>query len=152
MSTNPMCSMASARNALDSLLANLNAIAGHNGVIKIFSGALPATCETADPAGLLSSGCTFSATAFAASTDPGSTGLATATANAIAADPSCSGTGTAACFRAYSYNGTTYTCHLQGTVGTSSADLIVTSTSITAGQVFTVNSLVVTLPDGSGAD
>lgn len=152
MATNPMMSMLAARAALDAITAKLNAISAHNGVIKVFSGALPATCETADPAGPLSIACTFSATAFPASTDPGSTGLATATANAIAADTSASASGTAACFRAYSYDGTTYTCILQGTVGTSGCDMNLNTTSIVATAAFTITAFVVTLADGSGAD
>jgi hypothetical protein len=147
-----MMSMAAARAALDSAMAKMNAISGHSGVIKIFTGSAPATCETADSGTALSTGCTFSATAFAASTDPGSTGLATATANAITADTNAANTGTAGYFRGYSFDGATYTCHLQGTVGTSSADMIVNTTSIVAGETVTITSLVVTLPDGSGAD
>ena len=152
MATSPMCSMAAAKAGLDALLAKLNAMSGHDGVIKVFSGALPATCETADPSGALSVGCTFSSTAFNASSDPGSTGLATATAATIAADTSVSSGGTAASFRCYSYDGTTYTCHLQGTVGTSGCDMNLNTTTLVTSGTFTITSCTVTLADGSGAD
>jgi len=146
MAANPMVSMLSARAALDALLALLNT--GGAGHIKIFTGAMPATAETADSGTLLST-LTLSATAFPASTDPGSTGLATATANAITSDTSAAATGTAGYFRAYSGAGT---CIVQGTVGTSAADMILNTTSISAGATVAITSWVVTLPDGSGAD
>lgn len=147
MAANPMVSMASARAALDALLALLNT--GGAGKIKIFTGSMPATCETADSGTALSTGLTLSSTAFAASTDPGSTGLATATANAIASDTNAAATGTAGYFRAYSGAGT---CIIQGTVGTSAADMILNTTSIVAGATVAITSWTVTLPDGSGAD
>ena len=85
MANSPMCSMVGAKAALTALCAELNAISGHDGVLKVFSGALPATCETADPSGALSVGCTFASTAFTI-TDGGANGLATGTAGSIAAD------------------------------------------------------------------
>lgn len=147
MAANPMVSMTSARAALDALLAKLNvgAAAGH---IKIFTGAMPATCETADSGTLLST-LTLSVTAFAGSTDPGTTGLATATANAIASDTNAAATGTAGYFRAYDSAGV---CIVQGTVGTSAADMILNTTAIAAGATVAITSWTVTLPDGSAAD
>lgn len=147
MAANPMVSMLSARAALDALLAKLN-VGGTAGHIKIFSGAMPATCETAD-SGVLLSTLTLSTTAFPASTDPGSTGLATATANAIASDTNAAASGTAGYFRAYDSAGV---CIVQGTVGTSATDMILNTTSIVAGATVAITSWVVTLPDGSGAD
>ena len=47
MTATPMMQMASARAGLDSALAKLN-VGGVAGTISIWSGALPATCETAD--------------------------------------------------------------------------------------------------------
>lgn len=146
MAANPMVSMLSARAGLDALLALLNT--GGAGHIKIWSGAMPATCETAD-SGVLLSTLTLSATAFPASTDPTTTGLATATANAISSDTNAAATGTAGYFRAYSGAGT---CIVQGTVGTSLADMILNTVSIAAGATVAITSWIVTLPDGSGAD
>lgn len=147
MAANPMVSMSSAQAALDALLAKLN-VGGVAGVIKIFTGSMPATCETADSGTRLAT-LTLSTTAFPASTDPGSTGLATATANAITSDTNAAATGTAGYFRAYDKNAV---CIVQGTVGTSSADMILNTTSISAGATVAITSWVVTLPDGSGAD
>jgi hypothetical protein len=146
MAANPMVSMLSARAALDALLALLNT--GGAGSIKIWTGSMPATCETGDTGTHLST-LPLSATAFPASTDPGSTGLATATANSITSDTNAANTGTAGYFRAYSGAGT---CIVQGTVGTSAADMILNTTSIVAGATVAITSWVVTLPDGSAAD
>jgi hypothetical protein len=147
MAANPMVSMLGARAALDALLAKLN-VGGTAGHIKIFSGAMPATAETAD-SGVLLSTLTLSVTAFPASADPGSTGLATATANAITSDTNAAATGTAGYFRAYDSAGV---CIVQGTVGTATADMILNTTSIAAGATVAITSWVVTLPDGSAAD
>lgn len=147
MAANPMVSMGSARAGLDALLAKLNT-AGTAGHIKIFTGSMPATCETADSGTLLST-LTLSVTAFGAATDPGTTGLATATAAAITSDTNAAATGTAGYFRAYDSAGV---CIVQGTVGTSLADMILNTTSISAGSTVAITSWIVTLPDGSGAD
>jgi hypothetical protein len=60
-------------------------------------------------------------------------------------DTSADATGTAAHFRVYASNGTT--AHIQGTVGTAAADMIVDNTSFAVGQSFTINSF--TLTDGN---
>jgi hypothetical protein len=146
MAANPIMSMGAARAALDAALALLNA--GGAGSIKIFTGSMPSNCGAADTGTLLAQ-LTLSATAFPASADGGSNGLATATANAITSDSSADNTGTAGYFRAYSGAGT---CIIQGTCGTSAADLILNTTSIVAGAIVAVTSWVVTLPDGSGND
>ena len=57
-------------------------------------------------------------------------------------DTSADATGTAAHFRVYDSGGTV--CHIQGTVGTSATDMIVDSTSFTAGQQFTVTAFTLT--------
>ncbi|TXH55175.1 MAG: hypothetical protein E6Q97_09345 [Desulfurellales bacterium] len=60
-------------------------------------------------------------------------------------DTSADATGTAAHFRIYASDGTT--AHLQGTVGTSAADMIVLTTAFTAGMPFTITAF--TLTDGN---
>lgn len=146
MAANPIISMASAQAALNALTALMN-----GGSIKIYSGSVPATAETAiTTQTVLSSGCTLSATAFGNATDPGSTGLATATANSIASDTNAAASGTASFFRAFKSDGTT--CVVQGTVGTSLADMILNTVSISSGSTVAITSWVITLPDGSGAD
>lgn len=106
-------------------------------VMKIKTGAAPATCATAD-----------SGTVLATLALP-SDWLAAAASGAKAKsgtwqDASADNSGTAAHFRIYASDGTT--CHAQGTVGTSGTDLIVDSTTFTAGQSFTVNTFSLTAP------
>lgn len=108
---------------------------GTSAVLKIRSGAAPANCATAD-----------SGTVLATLNLP-SDWLAAASAGAKAKsgtwqDASADASGTAAHFRIYASDGTTV--HAQGTVGTSGADMIVDSVSLTAGQSFTVNAFSLT--------
>lgn len=146
MATNPMISMHGARTALDAFTA-LFTSTSH---IKIYTGSIPSNCGAAATGTLLSSGLAFSATAFPASTDGGSNGLATATANAIASDTNAAATGTAGYFRCIDGGGSTVLA--QGTCGTSSADMIMNTTSINAGDTVACSSFVITLADGSGND
>lgn len=108
---------------------------GTSAVLKIRSGAAPANCATAD-----------SGTVLATLNLP-SDWLDAASAGAKAKsgtwqDASTDASGTAAHFRIYASDGTTV--HAQGTVGTSGADMIVDSVSLTAGQSFTVNAFTLT--------
>lgn len=132
-------SNAAAKAALDAALALLNV--GGAGSLKIYAGSIPADADASIGAATLLATLTLNSTAFAASTDanPG----ATASANSIS-DQNASAGGTAAFFRATNNSGT---CVLQGTVGTSGADLIVTSTTIVSGQPVHVVSLTQTHPE-----
>jgi len=117
-----------ARNAeLDALEAAI----GTSAVLKVFSGAPPATCATAD-----------SGTVLATISLP-SDWMAAASAGVKAKsgtwqDASADNNGTAGHFRIYASDGTT--CHMQGTVTATGGggDMVVDSTSFTAGQSFTV--------------
>jgi hypothetical protein len=118
----------------------LETAVGVSAVLKIKSGAAPATCATAD-----------SGTVLASITCP-SDWLAAASSGSKALagswqDASADATGTAAHFRLYASDGTT--CHMQGTVTATGGggDLTVDSTSFTAAQQFTVTSF--TLTDGN---
>lgn len=102
---------------------------GTSPILRIRSGTVPATCATAD-----------SGTVLAEMTLPPDW-----MANATGGSKSISGTwqdlsanasGTAGHFRVYDSTGTT--CHIQGTVDTASADMIVQNTSVAAGQQITV--------------
>lgn len=114
--------------------AELNALEttiGTSAVLKVFSGAPPATCATAD-----------SGTVLATITLP-SDWMAAASAGVKAKsgtwqDASADNNGTAGHFRIYASDGTT--CHMQGTVTATGGggDMVVDSTSFTAGQSFTV--------------
>lgn len=144
MATQPIISMLAARAALDAVTAKLTSTS----TLVLRTGSPPATTLTASSGTLLST-LTFSATAFPASTDGTTNGLATATANAITSDTNAANTGTAGYFRALS---AAAVCILQGTCGTSSADMIMNTTSITAGDTVACSSFVITLPDGTGSD
>lgn len=136
-------SIAAAKGALDNILANLNT-GGHCN-IEIRTGAMPATTLTAD-AGTLLATLAGSATAFPASTSDGA-GNATATANAVTSATAVA-TGTAGHFRAINGAGTVI---LMGTCGTSAADMILNTTSITSGDSVACTSWVEKLPCGDGS-
>lgn len=119
-------------------LDTIESTTGVSAILKIRSGAAPANCGTADSGTVL------------ATVNLPSDWMAAASGGSKAMsgtwqDTSADATGTAAHFRIYDSAGTT--CHLQGTVGTSGTDMIVDSTSFTAGQSFTINSF--TLTDGN---
>lgn len=113
--------------------AKLNAVntnLGATATLKVFSGAEPASCGAADPAGVLAT-ITLPASPFA-----------TASAGAIALagtwSVAASAAGTAASFRIYDSSAN---CAFQGNVTT---DLVLNNTSITSGQTVTVTSFGIT--------
>lgn len=113
---------------------------GTSAVLKIRTGAVPASCATADSGTVLAS-CTLPSDWMAA---------ASAGAKAKSGtweDTSADATGTAAHFRLYASDGTT--CHMQGTVTATGGggDMEVDNTSFSAGQAFTVTGF--TLTDGN---
>jgi hypothetical protein len=122
-----------ARNAELDALAPL----ANSGYIRIYTGAIPATPETA-VSGTLLAELQFNATAF------GAAAAGVITANAITQDSSADNTGVAGTYRALKSDGTT--ALWDGTVSTSGADLNLNSTSINAGVAVSVPSLTVTLP------
>jgi hypothetical protein len=113
---------------------------GASAVLKIKSGAAPATCATAD-----------SGTVLATLTLP-SDWMAAASSGSKAKsgtweDTSADATGTAAHFRLYASDGTT--CHAQGTVTATGGggDMTVDNVSFAAAQAFSITSF--TLTDGN---
>jgi hypothetical protein len=143
MATDPQCSQTAAQSALDALLALINA-GTPPGKIKIYTGSPPSNVEAAATGTLLAT-LTFSNTAFQAAVAITSPRGARATANAITSDTNAAATGTAGYFRATNAAGTAV---LQGTCGTSNADMILNTTSIVAGATVSCSSYTVTLPDG----
>lgn len=117
----------------------LDAQVGTSPLLRIYSGTAPATANAALSGNTLLAELAMSATAFAAAAG---TGTVTKTANTITQDSSADATGTASFFRIYKSDGTT--CRVQGSVGTSGADLNLVTTSIVAGQPVAVSSLVIT--------
>ena len=96
---------------------------------QIRTGAPPADCATAASGTLLVEiTCPSDWMAAASSGSKAKSGTWSGTA---------SGTGTAAHFRIYDSGGTT--CHAQGTVSTSGADLNLDNTSIASGQTVTIS-------------
>lgn len=127
----------SVRNArLDTIESTI----GTSAILRIRTGAAPATCATAD-----------SGTVLAELTLP-SDWMAAASSGSKALsgtwqDASANATGTAGHFRIYDSGGST--CHLQGTVTATGGggDMTVDNTSFASGQSFTVTSF--TLTDGN---
>ena len=118
--------------------ARLDAIetaVGTSAVLKIRTGAQPATCATAD-SGTVVATCSLPSDWMGAAAN-GTKALAGSWADATA-----DAAGTAAHWRLYASDGTT--CHAQGSVSTSGADLNVDSVNFSSGQSFTVTSWVFT--------
>lgn len=130
MANNPFLSSPAARAAADAVCALAN-----GGTIKIYTGSQPANAD-ATATGTLLVTLNFSATAFAAST-----GAGVAAANAIAGANAVA-SGTAAWFRAYKSDGSTAV--FDGSVGTSGADLVLSSVAITNGGNVAVSALTYT--------
>lgn len=137
MATNPHVSAARRAAMLDTITS-----AASSGKLRIYSGTQPADADAAIGGGTLLAELTMGATAFGSATSTAST-ASVLTANAITQDSSADATGTAAWFRLWQSNGTTPI--LDGTVGTSAADLIINSTAIQVGAVVSATSLTLTL-------
>jgi hypothetical protein len=129
MANNPFLSDAAANAAAAAVTALCN-----GGTIQVRSGAQPANANAAASGTLLVT-LTFAATAY------GAPAAGVATANAIGAANAVA-TGTAAWFRAFKSDGTTAV--YDGSVGTSAADLNLSSTAITNGGNVAVSSLTYT--------
>jgi hypothetical protein len=131
--------------ALNPLFYDATIIAGVNaavancntGFLNIYTGAQPALDGAIT--GTLLASLTFGATAFGTAT--ASAGTVTAAANAIGS-ASAAATGTAGYFALMKSNGTTVV--VTGSVGTSGADLNLSSLSITSGQTVACGSFSVT--------
>ncbi len=118
----------------------IEATAGTDAVLKIRTGAAPASCATAD-----------SGTVLATATLP-SNWMADAASGSKAKagtweDAAADAAGTAAHFRIYASDGST--CHIQGSVTATGGggDMTVQNTSFAVGQDFTVTGF--TLTDGN---
>jgi hypothetical protein len=123
---------AAVRNArLDAIEATI----GTSAVLKIRTGSAPANVAAADSGDVLATLSLPSDWMEAASSG-------SKAKNGTWQDLSADDDGTAAHFRIYASNGTT--AHMQGTVGTSGADLNLSSVSFTAGQSVTITSFTLT--------
>jgi hypothetical protein len=111
-----------------------------NGYLRLYSGSQPATADTALGAQVLLAELRFNATSAPAA----SAGVLTF--NAITSDTAADATGTAAFYRALKSDGTSVV--MDGSVGTSSADLVLNSTAIQSGAQVDVTSFAVTVSKG----
>lgn len=124
-------------NVRNAQLDAIESTTGTAAILKIRSGAAPATCATADSGTVLATMTLPSDWMAAASS--GSKAL-TGTWQDTAADAA----GTAAHFRIYDSAGTT--CHVQGTVTATGGggDIELQNTSIATGQAITITSFTIT--------
>lgn len=124
------------RNAL---LDQFETTVGVSAVMKIRTGAAPATCATADSGTVL-------ATINLPSDWMGAASSGSKALSGTWSDSTADNTGTAAHFRIYASDGTT--CHMQGTVTATGGggDLELDNTSIAAGQTVTITTFTLTAP------
>lgn len=122
-----------ANTATDTLCVLLN-----SGFLDVYDGTQPTTADTAITTQIRLASMPFSATACGAS----SAGVATA--NAITADTDADATGTATWFRAWKSDHTTKV--LDGSVGTSSGDLRLATTTIAQHDTVSISTFTVTTP------
>ena len=134
MANNPTPYDASVIAAVNAFTALLN-----SGTLQIYTGSQPAL--NGSLTGTLLATLTFSATAFPTAT--ASAGTVTATANAITSGIAAN-TGTAGYFALVSSGSSTVAT---GSVGTSGADLNLSTLSINAGQTVSCSSFLVTMAE-----
>ncbi|RDE04692.1 hypothetical protein [Sphingomonas aracearum] len=126
-----------ARNAL---LDAIEAAAGASAILKIRTGAVPASPSAAD------SGTALATVALPADWMAAAAG-GTKTKSGTWEDTAADATGTAGHFRIYAADGTT--CHIQGTITVTGGggDMTLDNTSLATGQDFVVNSFTLTAPN-----
>lgn len=138
MATNPFFSDTAVKAAVDALAALCN-----SGTLNIYTTAQPTDANTAIGAQTLLATLTFGSTAFPSSVASGSAGskVVTATANAITSG-TAGATGTAAWFRVLKSDASTIV--LDGSCGTSGADLNLSTLAISSGAVVSISSFTIT--------
>jgi hypothetical protein len=134
MALNPKFTNLAVNTKVDAQAVLLN-----SGFLDIYDGTQPVTADTAIGAQVKLARLTFGNPAFGA----GVAGVATA--NAITQDSSADATGTATWFRALKSDGTAV---LDGSVGTSGANLNLNSVAISSGAAVSVTSMTLTESKG----
>lgn len=109
-----------------------------NGYLRIYDGSQPANADTAISTQVLLAELRFNATAAPAASN------GVLTFNAITAEDSALATGTATWFRALKSDGTTVV--MDGSVGTSGANLNLSSVAITTGSSVAITAFTHTIP------
>ena len=125
--------------ARNSILDGLETFIGTSAVLKIRTGAPPATCDAADSGTVLA---TLSLPSDWMAVAANGTKAKSGTWEDVSADD----TGTAAHWRIYASDGTT--CHMQGTITATGGggDMTLITTSITSGQPITITGFTLTAP------
>ena len=138
MSNNPFFSDTAVIADVNALTALLN-----SGTLLVYTGSQPTDANTAIGAQTLLVTLTFGGTAFATAVASGSAGskVVTATANAIGSATAVA-TGTATWFRCLKSDASTI--GLDGSVGTSGADLNFSTVAFTSGALVSVSSFTIT--------
>lgn len=140
MATNTKLSIAVAIAMCNALVDAVDVGSG-TAKIEIRSGTQPSDPDAAAGGTLLAS-INLPNPAYGAASDQAPNALATLLGVPLS-DPSANNTGTAAWFRLYDRDGTAI---MDGTVGTSDADLLIDNTSINSGQQVNVNQHDVIVP------
>lgn len=138
MATNPLFNDIAANAAVNAVGALLN-----SGTLKVYTGSQPALDGSVT--GTLLATLTFGSTAFGSASS--SAGTSTAAANSITSG-TAGNTGTAGYFAVEESGGSVVGT---GTVGTSNADLIANSVSITSGATVSCASFALSLPQTGGS-
>lgn len=128
---------ARANEALDAIRDNAN-----SGLLRLYSGSVPANADAALGGATLLAELTMNATAF------GAAASRVITANAITQDASANATGTVSFARIYQSDGTTVWSQITS-VGTSGTELVMPTLSVVATQPVSATSLTVTFPVGT---
>lgn len=131
MALNAKTAVAQRNRAIDAVAARCN-----SGKLRIYDGSQPADADTAITSQTLLAELTMNSTAFAAASG------GSASANAITQDSSADATGTAAWYRMFESDGTTAV--FDGSVGTSSSNLVLNAVAIVAGAAVSVSSFTIT--------
>lgn len=147
LATNPNISAEAAIAALDAIVDSLDE-GSTAATIRIRTGTQPADPDAAESGTLLSTN-VMSDPAFAGAVDD-TDGSVSATADTIADDAAADATGTAGYFR-MGATGTGADDHIDGSVGTSAADMILNTLSFVSGAVISISSFVVGLSQGATA-
>lgn len=127
-----------ATNEVVNAALDANASKANGGKLRLYDGVRPTTGDTALGSQVQLAELTMGTPAFGAAV------AGVITANAITQDSAADASGTATWYRMWKSDGTTPLW--DGTVGTSDADLILNTTSISAGVIVQVSSFTMTLP------
>jgi hypothetical protein len=131
----PSVSVVARNAALAAITAKIDV--GGAGTLVFYSGTKPATVDTALSGNTVLATLTFSTTSFGAPASGVSTANAITSGTAVAS-------GTATFARAFAHDGTTAVIDFG--VGTSGADINLSSTTISSGQTVSITSLTLTQP------